>query len=236
MQATILVTFRQRGTVFLIWGRLVPTSGELLSGPFLEAVALIQKEFAGQRDRFVRHYVSLIWYFVDNPLREWIPKLFEYADDDVRKIFATNVWRHLQSMDDVQRLKQWKRWLRPYWKGRLQGKPKPLEPTEIGIMNRWLPSLTAVFSEAVELALRMPPVPSHHGMLIHDIKEKEIWQEHPEEVARLLIHLGNSGSPRYSWHRGRELIENLVGTDLSSELKRGLKELIVKLNLTRGAL
>ncbi len=221
---------------FLTQGRLRPIVAELLSQAFFEAVPRIVAELSSQRDRFVEYYVVMIGYFIDEPLRKWIPRLFEHADDEVRKIFAMNVWRRLQSMDDVQRLKQWKRWLGPYWKGRLQGKPKPLEPTEVEIMIQWLPSLTAVFSEAVELALGMPPVPSHHGMLIHDIKEKEIWKEHPEEVARLLIHLGNSGSPRYSWHRGRELIENLLGTDLSSERKRGLKELIVKLNLTRGVL
>ena len=216
---------------FLHWGRLGPTAAELLSPAFFEAVPRTKTQLFGCRDRFVGHYVSIITYFIEDPIREWIPKLFDYADSDVKKTFALEVWQRLRSMDDAQQIKQWNRWLKPYWKGRLQGKPRPLEADEIKVMLQWLPTLQAVFPETVELAVRMPVSQLNFSMLIFDIDRKKLWQKYPEDVARLLIHLGNSGSPGYMWHRGRKLVDNLLGTDLSPARKQGLKELIARLDL-----
>ena len=59
-------------------------------------------------------------------------------------------------MDETQQQEHWNRWLKPYWQNRLDGVPKPLEPDEIKRMMDWLPHLTGVFPEAVDLAIQMP--------------------------------------------------------------------------------
>lgn len=216
---------------FLYWGKLGPTSVELLSPAFFEAVPRTKTQLFGCRDRFVGYYVSIITYFVEDPIREWIPKLFEYADADVRKTFALEVWQRLRSMNDVQLINQWTRWIKPYWNGRLQGKPAPLETDEVKVMLEWLPTLQAVFPEAVELAVQMRVSQSNIPILIFEIARKKLWQKYPEDVARLLIHLGNSGEPSYMWHGGRELADKLLSTDLSATRKQGVNELIVRLDL-----
>ena len=219
---------------FLYWGRLGPTAAELLSPAFFDAVPKITTQLLDCRDRFVGHYVSIITYFIEDPIPKWIPRLFKYADSDVKETFALEVVHRFRSMDDAQQIKQWNRWLKPYWKGRLQGKPTPLEADEVKVMFQWLPTLQAVFPEAVELAVHMPV--SHVSQLnlptlIFDIDRKTLWQKYPEDVTRLLIHLGNSGSPGYMWHGGRTLVDNLLGTNLSAARKQGLEELIATLDL-----
>ena len=217
---------------FLKWGRLGPTSAELLAPAFFKAVPKIRMELSGCRDRFVGHYVSMIVYFVENPIREWIPTLFQHADNDVKENFAMTVSDCLRSMDDAQQLQQWNRWLKAYWTGRLQGKPVPLEPDETRVMLGWLPALQAVFSEAVDCAVQMPVRQSDLSTLIYEFDTKEIWRRYPEEVARLLIHLGKSRVPGYMWYGGRKLVDKLLDTDLSPAREQGLKELIATLDLT----
>ena len=130
---------------FLYWGRLGPATVEVLGPAFLEAVPRIEKQLFGCRDRFVGHYVSIITYFIEDPIREWIPKLFDYVDSDLKRTFASEVGQRYRSMDDAQQIKQWNRWLKSYWEGRLQGKPTPLEADEIKVMLESLPTLQAVF-------------------------------------------------------------------------------------------
>ncbi len=217
---------------FLKWGKLAPTSADLLSPAFFKAVPRIRAQLSGCRDRFVGHYVSMIVYFVENPLRKWIPRLFKHADNDIRENFAMKVSDCLRSMDDAQQIQQWDRWLEAYWTGRLQGKPAPLEPEETRMMLGWLPALQAVFSEAVDCAVRMPEIQSDLSTLIHEFDTKDIWQRYPEKVAQLLIHLGTSCSSGHMWYGGGQLVDKLLETDLSSARKQGLKELIATLDLT----
>ena len=54
--------------------------------------------------------------------------------------------------------------------------------------------------------------------------------QHGEAMARLLIWLGGGVAPLHMWHHGRELIDDVLETGLSSELERGLKELVAKLD------
>ena len=219
---------------FLTWGRLGPTTAKLLSDAFVKAVPRIAADPSSHRHRFIGHYLTMVGYFVDDPLDTWIPRLFDHGGDEIRKEFAAEIGDHVRTMDDSQIEQWWKRWLRDYWRGRLAGKPKPLEAAEIEIMVEWLPDLAAVFSEAVELAIQMSSVPLGHGMLIHEIAQEEIWREHPIEVAKLLIHVGESDSPHYVWDGGLELITHVRETDLPPDLDRGLEELVARLGLAKG--
>ena len=216
---------------FLHWGQLGPTAAELLSPAFLEAVPRTKTQLHGCRDRFVGYYVSLITYFIEDPTRKWIPELFEHIDSDAKEIFASAVGHRLRSMDDEQQIRQWNRWLKSYWKGRLQGKPTPLEVDEVKAMLQWLPILQAVFPEAGELAVGMPVFQLNISILITEIYRKELWQKFPEETARLLIRLGTADSPGYMWHGGRKLVDKLLESHLSPTRKHGLKELIATLDL-----
>ena len=119
-------------------------------------------------------------------------------------------------------------------KNRLQGVPAPLELGEVETMLGWLPALTAVFPEAVALAVRMPQVPLQHGYGLIDRlgKSDSLLGKHAREVAQLLIFLGRSDSPGYMWgDGGGALIDKLIQWGLPKDLERGLKELKVRKGL-----
>lgn len=211
---------------FLTWGRLNPTVAENLQDGFLEAVQQIDSALANRRNDFVRYYLTMLGYFVADPLATWVPKLLGHGGSEARRHFAFELGSHLRSMEETQQREWWGRWLNRYWENRLQGVPAPLEPGEIRTMLGWLPALTAVFPEAVALAIRMPQVRLQHGDVIHELSESDsVVRKHPQEVAKLLIYLGKSDSPRYVWYKGTELVEKLLQSDLPEALKQGLKEL-----------
>ncbi len=157
-------------------GRLNPAVAEVMTDSFLKAVEGINRNLFNQRDRFIKYYIHMLAYLAEDPLDRWIPKLFQYASQEspsraeapmlfprnlqgTKDCFAAEVRKRLQNMDEVEQQEWWKRWLKRYWENRLQGMLDVLEASEIAYMLSWLPHLTAVFPEAVELAVQMPREP-----------------------------------------------------------------------------
>ena len=221
-----------------LYGSLSPPVAELMEDAFLEAVSRIKSDLSKKdRHMFIKAYTTMVGYFAKDPLGIWIPRFFEHADEYARRDFALMIGDHLRDMNDAQQQEWWGRWLKHYWENRLQGVPRPFDVGEIGIMLCWLPDLKTVFPEAVKLAVEMPPVQltdgsANSGRVVYMINKSDLWQSYPETVAKLLIHLGRIKSRPHRWHKGKELIEKLLQTDLKCELKQKLKELAAKRGLT----
>ena len=214
---------------FLTMGRLTPSVAELLDKAFLEAVQYINSDLSDQRDRFIEAYVTMIGYHANNLSDEWIPKFFAHSDTKGRYIFASKVDNHLYRMDEARQQNYWQRWLKRYWQNRLDGIPKPLESDEIKRMMDWLPHLKGVFPEAVDLAIQMPKIQWNAGEMLYGLEKGDLPNTHSEAVARLMIYLGQSHSSSYARYQEKELIDKLLQSNLSSELKQELKELDAKL-------
>ena len=219
---------------FLPWGQLNPAVAEHLGDAFLKAVQRIDGELAGRRNHFINRYTTMLGYFAADPLKEWIPELFQYGGVEVRRLFAFEVGRHLR--DEARQREWWCRWLKRYWENRLQGVLAPLESGEVARMLGWLPDLTTVFPEAVALTIHMleqvPTAQLEHGhaVIVGLSKNDSLVQNYPQEIAQLLICLGRFDSSPL-WYGGRELIDRLLQSDLSPELEQGLNELKTKLGL-----
>ena len=239
------------------WGSPNPAVAEAMTDPFLKAVERINSDLSNQRDRFIKYYTSMLAYFVEDPLDEWIPKLFQYGTQETpstttetahtereifprggqkpKDCFASEMGTRLQHMDEAKQQECWQRWLKRYWKNRLQGVPDCLESGEVAHMLDWLPHLTSVFPEAVDLAVQMPQAsqmlqaPLQHSWVINSLSKSDLWQSHPEAVAKLLIYLWKCNLPRYSWYSVPKLIDKLLPLDISPELKRELQEIKVQL-------
>ena len=215
---------------FLPWGRLNPAVADHLGDAFLKAVQRIDSESDGRRERFVKRYTTMLGYFAADPLKEWVPELFQHGGVEVRRLFAFEVGSHLRDVDEARQSEWWCRWLKRYWENRLQGVPALLESGEVGHMLGWLPDLTAVFPEAVALAIRMlDPLPTEelkHGQgVIYGLsKSNSLVRNHSQGLAQLLIHLGRF-YPSPLWHGGQELIDNLLQLGLPRELEQKLKKL-----------
>ena len=231
------------------------TIAEVLAARFLKAVEQINSPLFNQRDLFIKDYIDILTHFVKDPIDEWIPKLFRcdsqkapstttetthterqfllHDAQGIKTNFASEVRLRLQVMDEAAQQEWWQRWLERYWKNRLQGVPGgEFEPDEVAHMLDWLPHLTAVFPEAVKLAVRMPRIPLRHCWIIadlSDINKSDLWRKYPKQVAELLIYLWGWNFSRYDWHSAQKLIDQLLLLDLSPEHEQGLREIKIQL-------
>lgn len=230
--------------------RLNPAVAEAMKGLFLKAVERINTDLFNQRDRFIKYYIYMFEYLDENPLDRWIPKFFQYASQEMpsttevpmlfsrsipetKDLFAAEVGRRLQHMAETEQQELWQRWLKRYWANRLQGVPTgELEIGEVVHMLNWLPHLTSVFPEAVDIAVQMTVSSLQGCYVIEELSinnENDLWQKHPESVVKLLIYLREYNLPGYSWDSARALIDNLLALDISSGRKQELEEIKVQL-------
>ncbi len=213
-------------------GQMTPQTAELLREPFLEAAKHLIGELAGTRqERFVTKYIVLLTWFTSSPADEWITNLFTHGDLAVRNRFATEISRHLRSLGEVRQKEWWSIWLKGYWENRLLGVPTQLDNTEIETMLEWTALLPAVYPEAVDLAVRMRVVPLRRGMVVRRTGIAEMVQQHPNAVARLLIHLGRADHQPWIWHEAAEIVDELLHSNLDSEIEVSLKETAARIGL-----
>ena len=234
---------------FLTGGRLNPAVAEIMADPFFKAVERINSDLFNQRDRFIKYYIYMFDYLDENPLDRWIPKFFQYASQEqpseteepmlfprnaqeTKDYFAAEVGRRLQHMAEAEQQELWQRWLKRYWENRLYGVPAALEIGEIAHMLSWLPYLTVVFPEAVDLAVQMPQRSLQNCWVIDEFRindENDLWQRYPEATAKLLIYLWECDLPSSSWYSARDLIDQLILLDISPGHRQGLQEIRIQL-------
>ena len=216
---------------FLAWGRLSPAVAEVTAEFFLKSIERIDSDLSHHRRRqFIEYYTYMLVYFVEDPLDKWIPKLFDFGSQEDRLDFAYYLNRYLQNLDEAEQQELWQRWLKHYWQNRLDSVPPPvLESGEITNMLNWLPHLTAIFPEAVDLAVQMQEAQLENCRVIDRLNESDLSQRYPEEIAELLIYLWECNLPKYTWVSGRELIDKLLKQDISSEQKQKLQEIKIQL-------
>ena len=207
-------------------GPMTSRATELLREPFLKAVERINGEFTGSRkQRFVAPYIAMFTRLAASPTDEWITNLFIYGDTEVAHQFATAIGHHLRSLDEARQNRWWSIWLKGYWENRLQGVPAPLDDTEVQTMLDWTAQLSAVYPQAVDLAVQMPDVPLQRGTIIYGIGKTELVNQHPEAVAKFLIHLGGADHKPWIWHGAMEICDQLFQSDLAPIHRRDEKVL-----------
>ena len=218
---------------FLTQKDLNPAVAEVMADPFLNAVERINSDHFNQRDLFIEYYIYILTSVVEDPLDEWIPKFFQSASQETKDCFAAKVGFRLRNMTEAERQEWWQRWLKRYWKNRLQGVPaSEPESGEAAQVLNWLPHLTSVFPEAVDVAVQMTASSLQGCYVIEELSindENDLWQRHPESVVKLLIYLWECNLPGHSWYSGRDLIDDLLSSNISSKLKGELEEIKVQL-------
>ena len=231
---------------FVTLGRLNPIVAKAMTTPFLKAVEHINTDLFNQRYEFVKCYTAMLVYFAEDPLSEWIPKLFENDSQEnpssgsepmlfprdnrsIAEIFASEMSSHLQNMPETEQRELWEGWLKDYWQNRLDGVPARLTSGEAKLMLDWLTDLTAVFPEAVNLAIQMPSSPLQDSRVLSCIEIDCIWQNHPQAVGKLLIYLWKGNLPRHYWGLVQKRMDKLLPLDISSNLKQELQDIKIQL-------
>ena len=216
---------------FLAWGHIAPLSvAERLRQPFLDAIERINHELSGEmRRRFMEYYTAMLTWFVTEPNDEWITKLFNNGDANVRHEFANQIGYRLRSLGEAQQTEWWNVWLKDYWENRLLGFPAPLDNAEIAAMLGWTNHLSAIYPEAVDLAVRMRSIPLEREFFVMELDESELPDKDPESVAKLLAHLGQADHSPWFWHSTKGLFDRLLQSNLDTATEVALKETMAKI-------
>ena len=218
---------------FLTWGRLSPATAEHLCEKSISAIQRISLEFSEQmRMRFVEFYVVALGWLIGSAIEDWITEFFKFADTQMKRRFALEIGHRLRTLDEAVQQEWWNVWLKDYWANRLQGVPYPLADEEITQMLEWVMDLPGVFPEAVEVAIQMRRVHLSRSYILHDLSERELTERYPDDLARLLVHLGQNDTEPWFWLGTREVVDQLLAKDLPVNLKQGLRELIIRHNLS----
>ena len=211
---------------FLQWQKITPDIAELLESSFLKAVNRFKDCPDPQlREEFIEGFTTMLVYFVPEPTEKWIPKFFEDVDEEWKCRFAFAMKSHLASMGNEFRQRLWERWLKLYWKNRLQGVPALLNPHEISTMLHWLPHFEEEFPEAVDLAVEIQKTTFEIGLILHGIEKSDLWQNHPEATAKLLIYLVPCGIDGPNSSAAQNLAAKLLQSEIPESLRTELEDL-----------
>lgn len=180
--------FTQAWHGFLAWGQLNQAlTGEMLPA-FGAALSRIGED-APRRRRFIEFWTALAVFYTDDPMQNLLPVLTRVGTVGDRVAFAAYVGNFLRTMEPARKRALWERWLKRYWKLRLDGVGAPLDNREIAKMLDWLAHLDDVFDDAVAVAILAPRVVLDHSSLLLALRESELVVQFPEATAQLLIYL-----------------------------------------------
>ena len=210
-------------------GLFTPQSAEMLRQPFLEAIGRVNQELSGAAlEGFIAKYTQMVAFFATEADDEWIMRLFGVKDSSWNLIFALEIGRLLNFLNDEQQREWWQRWIKGYWENRLQGVPLPLDQTETNNMLDWTLKLTGVFPETVELAIQMPLISNASPAIFLVRKDDVLPERWPSELARLLIRMGSSDHKPWGPVGIEPIILQLLQQHLPEHIRLQLNEIKVR--------
>ena len=139
----------------------------------------------------------------------------------MKKQFASEIGHRLRILDEPGQQEWWRVWLNDYWSNRLQRVPCPLDDAEIAQMLEWVMHLSGVFSEAVGVATQMRQVHLTRSHILHDLSDSGLTERYPDDLAKLLIHLGRNDTEPWFWLGTREVVDKLLAIGLRTPWNRG---------------
>lgn len=152
--------------------------------------------------KFLQDVASIVVHVRPSDCRDWMHQLLPALSPEDRLRWARLVGRQMEALPDDAQLELWGIWLGDYWRdrraGRLGTATMPLSGREAAIMVGWLPSLHAIFSEAVEL-VRQSPIPDFGEEVFpwRELRKSPLPERHPVAFLTLVEFLmTHMDSPR----------------------------------------
>ena len=98
-------------------------------------------------------------------------------------------------------------------------------------MLSWVSRLKAVYTDALRIAVRMPPAPMTSVFVLNDIIDNNLHEAYPESVAELIDYLSHCELSDSVWCEATGLIKQLCQSDIPEILKTRLHEIVAELAL-----
>ena len=183
---------------YLFWGRWTNPFLEVFLPYYVATIPRITSDLGRTRDSFSEHLGAIALFGYVPPLSNgWLWEFVRKAPEQDRSHWAHAVGGQLDSVADEQKEILWNRWMREYWRARLDGPYPPLSSGEVAAMVVWSFKMTVVFAEIVSLILRSP-VPRGSGTYLYSMMEtSDALDSYPAEATTLLAHLMKHAPPEF---------------------------------------
>jgi hypothetical protein len=170
------------------WNQRVAT---LLRAYFEQSFSRIPAEL---RDPLAARVAGISVYGSENPVdSNLLSKYISIAAEEFRRKFASTVDQILQKESAEFGETQWERWIRRYWRSRLDSLPLPLDKTEAGEMVNWVFAAGKYLSEAVALATESEAEIPNCFLFFRRIKDSPLADE-TVPAAQLVAHVLSGAS------------------------------------------
>jgi hypothetical protein len=179
---------RQAWDGFLSWGQLTTALvNELI--PVYESTFEHLADMQRLRDRFTEHLSVVAFLSSANPVGDgWLLRFVQRAAPQDVAAWTRHVTHQLRSMNDQSRESAWTAWMKPYWKHRIEGQPRPLSADEAQRIAEWPLQLPTVFAEAVELVCAGPSAGAG-DLLIYNLAGSDYPERYPAAVVEFMSHV-----------------------------------------------
>ncbi|MGO9442989.1 MAG: DUF4020 domain-containing protein [Terriglobales bacterium] len=219
---------------FLHWGRWTDPMLVNLMPSYERMFPRVDSEPEEIRRSFCGHLAGIAVYSLLDPLGNgWLYRFLAAVKVDTRTAWVWAMHSVIGGLDDGAKVHLWQRWLRAYWRQRLQGIPLPLEPAETGLMLEWVLNLGPVLPEVVELICAGPYPTLQHSMLYYSVAESALLKQYPDAFAKLLAFLtaGENRREIYDLDRLTRAAEELITLIPSNPVLRTLCNELVRLGV-----
>ena len=206
---------------------------DVMSDIYLEAITHIDWITGEARKGIIELYLTLLIYVIPNPIVEYIPLFYRYANEQDRIDFLNKIDRRLFNMEDESQKQWWDAWLKNFVINIKRNKPvKPTEKELKEIIN-WLPNMKSIYNEAVDILCEGYIPNNYDSQFLHKLKDSKYALTKPHKTAYLITAIMNAGSLSYFADRHIiDIVNDLKETNvLSDEEKRNLKEALLKQNI-----
>jgi hypothetical protein len=203
---------------YLSWARLNEAVIEVMLPSYVETFQVLGDREEEWRNRFTEHLAAIAVTSSRDPLKDgWLQQFIVAVAADIRAQWASHVAFLLREIDEEAKRGQWRKWVRQYWDGRLEGLPRQLTRSEAGEMAAWAVSLGPVFDEAVDLLVRGPS--GRPKSYVYDFLDgTNLPTERPNSTLRLLDHvLAAERRPFYSCPDVVLLLSKIAATERVSQ-------------------
>jgi hypothetical protein len=205
---------------FLFWGRWTDQLLEAgLLADYLQTAAHMEGFGDEPRRQFADHLTAVALYSQIDP-GTWTGPLTAALPAQERVEWLDHIAWELDRLEPYVLQAQWSRWMRGYWRRRLDSIPLPLTFEEASALAGWVVKLEeGAIDEAVALAIAAEAGLPQHGHVLHDLDDRV--DRAPAAYARLLAHLlTGTSQPFWECHYLQGIVARLHGHAEEADILR----------------
>jgi hypothetical protein len=183
---------------FLIWGHWNESFLHLIFPYYKQSFSRLSEELSVVARRFCEHIANISLFSSINPIENgWLWNFLIESNEDNRAYFASSISDQLKFVKEEFIEELWNSWLDNYWTQRISGYPVPLSNKEKEEMLLWIIPLKRIFPAIVDKICKSPAPRIKHTILFHELSQRNIAQEYPEPLSKLLVHLLSEASETF---------------------------------------